>query len=194
MLQIFQSKGLVASTCLIVLLLLAIGCTSPAPTATPVPTPTPTAVPTATPEPSTGDWVQLVNTDPITDKKETVISLQASESTLEFPYDDPLLLVQCRNLPRSGDVLWVTIAWDAYLGSYSRVEWRVNSETASEELWRSFGDSFTVSSKPGQVVSDLGRAAKITARVSSPVGSYTAIWHPDGFTEAYKPVEEACKR
>ena len=188
--QFFQSKCLVASIWLIVLPLLAVGCSAPAPTVTPVPTPTPTVAPT--PAPSTGNWVQFVDTDPITDEKETVITLVASESTLEFPYDDPLLFVQCRNLPRSGPVLWVSISWNAYIGSRSTVEWRVNSETASEELWRSFGDSFTSSHKPKQIVSDLGQADKITARVTGSVASYTAIWHPEGFAEAFKPVASAC--
>ena len=194
MFQFFQNNGVLIFVGVIALLMSAIACSAPAPTATPVPTLTPT------PEPSTGNWEQFVNTDPITDKKDTVITLRASQSDLEFPYEDPVIFVQCRNLSQGGPILWVTIFWDAYIDSYFKLEWRVDSETVSEDLrpseqpWRLLGDSTTVSSKPEQIVSDLSRADKITARVSSTAGVYTAIWHPEGFAEAYKPVEEACKQ
>ncbi len=183
---------------------------NPTPTPTPIPTatptltpeptvtPTPTSVPTITPtpKPSTGEWEQFETTDPISDMHDTVIALRASESTLEFPYEDPLIWVVCQTPSRGDPLLGVIISWEEYLGSDDTiVDWRVNDEPVSTREWVLVGDDTTLSFDTDRIVSDLLRADTITARVHrSFSNSLTAVWNVEGFAEAYKPVEEACKQ
>ena len=246
MFQFFQNTSVVTLVGVVAVLVLSIGCSAPAPTATstplptytpyptatprptytpfPTPTPEPTAIPTATPEPTTtptptavptstptlvpepiatstptsepsnGNWILMKDTDPITDSESTSIWLRATESTSGFPYEDPLIFVGCQ-IPPLGDVIWHAIVIsEEYLGLDDPiVDWRVNGESALTSTWQLAGDNAIISPDAKQIVSDLLRADKITARVYRDFAeSITAVWHPVGFSEAYKPVEEAC--
>lgn len=204
MLLPFPKATILALIAALALLTLAIACATaatptPVPTATAVPTvtlvPTATALPTPTPAPDTGNWMADVSIDAITDAKSVGTILKASESTLDFPYDDPTLLVVCRAPSRR---LGIFVEWGEHLGSGSLLEvaWRVNSERPSNHGWFRSGDSIaTVGSEQLQdeTIQDLLRAEKITARVKRDFAeSITAVWHPAGFAEAYKPVADAC--
>ncbi len=88
------------------------------------------------------------------------------------------------------------IEWGEFLGSDDLIiDWRVDSKrAASPRVWRLSGDNSTaLLIEPSTYLRDVGRAEKITARVKRDFAeSITAVWHPVGFAEAYKPVAEAC--
>ncbi len=182
---------------------------TPQPTYTPYPTPTPTSVPTdtatatpthtATPEPSTGFWELSEYVDPITDAKSLSISLLAGENNSEISSGEPILAVGCAILSEGDRSPVILINWRAYLGSDSaaEVEWRVNDDRPKSETWLAVNETTGPRGDISKmmVVEDLHRASKITARVHRDFAeSLTAVWYPEGFTEAYKPVEEACKQ
>lgn len=192
MLQIFPKATILALIAALALLMLAVAC---APSATPTPIPTATLAPTATPVPTpdTGNWVQEDFTDAIDDRGFHTVKLQATESTLTFPYDDPWLSVGCVNPNSDNSQIAILILWDEYLGSGNpRVDWRVDSKPARSAIWRG-ADEAIAKSKAYREVNDLLRAEKITVRVHRDFAeNLTAIWHPAGFAEAYQPVAAAC--
>ena len=193
MLQPFPKAGTLAlMAALALLLMLAVAC---APAATPTPVPTVTPVPTATvvPTPDTGNWVREDFTDAIDDRGFLTVKLQASESTLTFPYDDPWLSVGCVNPSSDNSQIAILILWDEYLGSGNpRVDWRVDSKPARTDIWKG-ADEAIAKDKAYREVNDLLRAEKITVRVRRDFAeNLTAIWHPAGFAAAYKPVAAAC--
>ena len=209
MLQLFPKADVLALIAAFVLLTLAVACATaatptpvptvtPVPTATLVPTPTPAPAPTATPtmEPQRGNWVKEEYQDPIDDSLAISIKLQASESTLGFPYDNPWLGVVCIELSGDRSGIGMFIEWGEFLGSDDLIiDWRVDSKrAASPRVWRLSGDnSTTLLFEPSTYLRDIGRAEKITARVKRDFAeSITAVWHPTGFAEAYKPVAAAC--
>lgn len=220
MLQLFPKVTILALiAALALLLMLAVACAAaatptpiptatpaptatlvPTPTFTPAPTPTPSPAPTAkplpTPTPDAGNWVQEDFTDAIDDSGFLTVRLQASESTLTFPYDDPWLSVGCVNPSSENSQIVIIILWDDYLGSGNpRVDWRVDSEPAKTTIWIRNSDDATAKGDPRQEVNDLLRAEKITVRVRRDFAEdLTAIWHPAGFAEAYKPLDEACNK
>ena len=135
------------------LLTLAVACAT---AATPIPVPTDTPVPTATPTPNTGNWEQDVSKDLMNDTSTLLIGLQASESTLEPPYEDPMMMVACPSEYRGEGLVLVVINWDKYLGPDNpKVDWRVNSESPTTTRWLSVGDIGTAHFKPNEAVADL---------------------------------------
>lgn len=195
--QLFRKVSTVMLVGVIALLVLAIACSAPDPTATPAPIPTPTVIPTATPAPSTGNWEQIEETDPIDDTTSIAIKLKASESALEFPNSSPVLQVMCATRPAGEDPIEaVAIGWGVYLGQENvKVDWRVDEHKAKSRHWGVVGDDGIVTFNQSWALKDLERADKITVRVHRDFSeSLTAIWHVEGFAEAYKPVEEACKQ
>ena len=175
---------------------------TPVPTATPTPTPVPTATPTPTPEPtaalSVGSWYLFEESDPITDLRVFGIGLQAAESTVEFPYDAPQIAVYCQDFPREAPETRVVIFWQEHLGSgHTDIDWRVDNERPRTRSWdiRDDGTAPSSSTAVRNIIEDLRRAHKISARVHRDFAeSLTAVWEPEGFEEAYKPVEEACRQ
>ena len=191
MYQPFQNAGAVALVGAIALLMLAVACSAPTPT--PLPTATPTSA--SAQEPSTGNWRNVEYTDPISDNRLISIGLYASESTGVLD-KNPMLLVGCL-IQSPGEISSrANINWDAYLGSDDPiVAWRVDDEEASTSTWDLLGDDVTSSPEIEQIVSDLLRANKITIRVYRDFAeSLTAVWYVEGFAEAYKQVEEGCKK
>ncbi|MYC30494.1 MAG: hypothetical protein F4X65_10460 [Chloroflexi bacterium] len=122
------------------------------------------------------------------------IGIVATESTLEWPYDNPYLYVSCFGASGDNPLFAIVISWHEYLGNENpEVSWRLNEESASTERWFLVGDDGVRTTEPRQLVLDLLRADKITARVHRDFSdSLTAMWLVEGFAEAYKPVEEAC--
>lgn len=135
-------------------------------------------------------------TDPISDSVVKAAILQASESDLSFPYDDhrPAIFVMCLVGKDKDPAIWLSIGWHEYLGSDDKILfWRVDSEDATMATWPLFGDNSVVNYSPSQLIEDLTRADKITARVHRDFAeAITAVWHPAGFAEAYKPLDAAC--
>ena len=178
---------------------------APVPTATFTPVPTATSVPTPD-VPDVGQWVFDEIIDAISDARSVGIKLKATESDGDTL---PNIWVTCfanRNAP----IVRLHIDWGEFLGSDNpEIAWRVDNNTASSKIWRLDGSSLVaplpdVTWRSGEMVvkdvdpfiKDLRSADKITARVHfylirSPE-SITAIWHPVGFAEAYKPVAAAC--
>ena len=195
MFQSFQNTSVFVLVGAIVLLVLAVACSTPAPTATPVPTPTPTAVPTPTPASATGNWFEKRDEkDPISDS--TMISILLKASDFEFSGQSPVIQAFCLEAPGDGtSLLGVAIDWGQFLGlDDPRVDWRVDDAEAKTWKWNLIGES-GITTQTGLLLADLKRANKITARVHRDFAeSLTAVWHPEGFAEAYKPVEEACKQ
>lgn len=193
--QLLRKYGAFTFFGVIGLLLLVLACSAPIPTSTPVPTLTPTAVPTPTPEPLTGNWIRNEATSPMDDSRMISIELLASESTGR----PPLLSVLCLVPPRGNAETMVVIKWGAYLGfeDWTAAGWRVDSKNAQVGTW-DLQDGDTIKApNPAPFVRDLHSAEKIAAQVvqpSPPHESVTAVWHTEGFTEAYKPVEEECKQ
>ncbi len=201
MLQLFPKARILALIAALALLTLAVACATaaiptPAPTNTPVATATP--VPTPTPSPDTGNWTSENWKDPIDDGAFLTIQLQATESTLDFPYDEPRLSVGCRQFPGVSVGIGMIVLWDAYVGSGPmEVDWRVNGEAAKTTYWlgRDEATILPISHELDNesLLTDLRRADKITLRLRRDFAeSITAIWHPVGFAEAYKPVAAAC--
>lgn len=171
---------------------------TPVPTAIPDPTPTPVPTVTPTPTPTMGNWLAEEHTDPISDSVVKAVTLKASESDLSFPYDDhhPLITVMCLVGKDKDPAIWLAILWHEYLGSDDKILfWRVDREDAAMTTWTLFDDNSVVNYSPSQLIEDLTRADKITARVRRDFAeNLTAIWHPAGFAEAYKPLAEACNK
>lgn len=70
----------------------------------------------------------------------------------------------------------------------------VDSKPARNEIWRGANEAIA-KDKAYREVNDLLRAEKITVRVRRDFAEdLTAIWHPAGFAEAYKPLAEACNK
>ena len=174
---------------------------TPQPTYTPYPTPTPeptaTATPTQTPAPdlSTGNWELSEEIDQITDAKATLITLSATESTIELPHEGPHIVISCVTSPASSPVRGIYIKWYSHLGNgNANVDWRVDDERAETREWVIF-DQGTALMNRSWPLRDLQKAEQITARVHRNFAeSITAVWHTGGFSEAYRPVEEACKQ
>ena len=71
--------------------------------------------------------------------------------------------------------------------------WRVDGEEAKIGTWDLLGDDTIKARNPSQLIRDLQEAEKIAALVHREFAeSITAVWYPEGFAEAYKPVEETC--
>lgn len=197
MLLPFLKAGVLALIAALALMTLAVACATAAP---PTPIPTNTPVPTATPVPTpdTGNWTSENWKDPIDDGAFLTIQLQASESTLDFPYDAPRISVGCRQFPGGSVGIGMIVLWDAYVGSGPmEVDWRVNGETAKTTYWLGRDDAsiLPISRELNNesLLMDLRRADKITLRLRRDFAeSITAVWHPAGFAEAYKPVASAC--
>lgn len=193
MLQLFP-KATILALIAAVALLLAVAC---APAATPTPVPTP----------KTGNWISSDRTDAISDSRVLKITLMAVESTART---SPTIEVKCVTKPGSSPRFMFHIDWREFLGSDTpEVAWRVNTASALTEKWRLDGDSLTAPSilRLGiekldryldSFIADLTGADKITARVYFYRGQFaesiTAVWHPAGFAEAYKPLDAACKK
>ena len=205
MIQSFRCNGIFTFAGVIVFLVLAIACTAPTPT--PVPTPTPT------PEPSTGSWVSVGSKDPMTDEGSAGIALESSESTPEYSLDEARLFVGCPDTSADAATVSIIIGWNEYLETSNEilqgqlfVDWRVDGEdSTSWWAWDVINDTGTMATtsevseeyNPLRLIEDLKRAEKITARVYHGSGwdkELTAVWYVEGFAEAYKPVEEACKQ
>ena len=190
MLQIFPKATILALiAALALLLMLAVACASAA---------TPTPVPT----PKTGNWISSDRTDAISDSRVLKIALTAVEST---SITHPTIEVKCVTGPGYSPRFMFHINWKEFLGSdIPKVAWRVNTASALTEEWRLDGDSLTapipqiekLDKYLDSFIADLTVADKITARVYFYRGrftdSITAVWHPAGFAEAYKPVAAAC--
>lgn len=197
MLLPFPKAGILAlMTAIALLLMLAVAC-APAATPTPVPTATPAPTATVVPTPDTGNWIPGGFTDAIDDTTVVGTALVASESRLEFPYDNPGIGVICHRPSFDEPIVVILVNWREYLGSdeFLEVDWRVNSEAASTKSWVSSGSNLAGPVGPAieQAIRDLLRAEKITVRVRRDFAeNLTAVWHPAGFAAAYKPVAAAC--
>ena len=194
MLQPFPKATILALIAALALLMLAVAC---APAATPIPTAAPAPTATPAPTPDIGNWIPGGFTDAIDDTTVVGTALVASESSLEFPHDNPGIGVICHRPSSDEPIVVILVNWREYLGSdeFLEVDWRVNSEAASTKSWFSNGSNLAGPVGPAieQAIRDLLRAEKITVRIHRDFAeSITAVWHPAGFAEAYKPVAAAC--
>lgn len=200
MLLPFLKAGVPALLATLALLALAVACATAAPptaapTNTPVPTVTPTPTTTPTPTPNVGNWTQEEFTDATNGNRFLTIQLNASASSLDFPYNEPYLSVGCINSSNGNSRISMLISWDdAYIGSDDPlVDWRADGEIARRSRWMKTSEDGVGKLIHGQEVNGLLQAEKITVQLerdfTEPI---TAVWHPAGFAEAYKPVAAAC--
>ena len=191
MLQLFPKATILALIAAFALLMLSVACAS-------------AAVPTPIPTPKTGSWLSIDRTDAISDSRVLGITLMAVESTART---HPTIEVICVTKPGSSPRFMFHINWRKFLGSdIPKVAWRVNTASALTERWRLDGDSLTAPIPQlenldrylDSFIADLTGADKITARVYFYRGQFaesiTAVWHPAGFAEAYKPLDAACNQ
>ena len=173
-----------------------------------------------TPTPFTGEWEQFDDIDAITDEGYIGIRLDASEDDISSGYLDAVrIYVRCTNemlfSSLNGDID-VFVVWNKDVGEYiinesPVVDWRVDNSDPEMEVWYPTIDSdndTTFHPHPESAVNDLRKAERISIRVySASIDSVnfqkiqgeddkdamTAVFHPVGFEDAYKPSEKACE-
>lgn len=140
-----------------------------------------------------GNWVLEEFVDPIDDSTITQITLEASENVSDALWDVPMLIVGCSS--ENLENLLVAVDWGRHMRSDGLhiVETRVDNEEPMMDTWDVIGDTSTAVSKPNEMTAILTRAEKFTVRIS-PLREKptTAVWYPVGFSQAYRPVFEAC--
>ena len=159
------------------------------------------------PTPFTGDWSQFDDTDPITDEGHIGIRLYATDDDVDAGLFGVWLYVRCTDAKD----LDVYVVWHQDVGEELVVDWRVDSDDPERKLWyptTNPNNETTFHPEPKSAVSDLSKAEKISVRVYSisllnlellnltgeeDENAMTAVFHPSGFEDAYKPVEKACQ-